>query len=63
MYEYAPQDLGRTMRDPTVVRSHAHIKAWAKMLLEGSGLGLFFVLKFVFFRLVRGGKWFCGGAA
>jgi hypothetical protein len=35
VYEYAPQDLGRTLRDPTVVRSHAHIKAWAKMLLEG----------------------------
>ncbi len=40
MYEYAPQDLGRTMRDPSVVRSHAHIKAWAKMLLEGIGLML-----------------------
>jgi serine/threonine protein kinase len=63
VYEYAPQDLGRTLRDPSVARSPAHIKAWAKMLLEGSGLGLFCVLKFVLFRLVCGGNWFCGGAA
>ena len=40
MYEFAPQDLGRTLRDPSVTRSPAHIKAWAKMLLEGSGFGV-----------------------
>ncbi len=42
MYEYAPQDLGRTLRDPSVARSPAHIKAWAKMLLEGSGFSVIF---------------------
>jgi hypothetical protein len=36
VYEFAPQDLGRTLRDQTIVRSPAHVKAWAKMLLEGT---------------------------
>jgi hypothetical protein len=27
VYEFAPQDLGRTLRDLTIARSHADIKA------------------------------------